>query len=175
MLNPLENYNQMICRVDALCRGILDSLGTQITCSEGCSSCCTSITVFPVEAAALNAALECLPDREAIAIRRHVAEHADGERCPLLDHHRCLLYHSRPIICRTHGLPILYSSGNERMIDCCPHNLIEEETLSGSAVIDLDRLNALLVAVNALFRSHTEAATDLPERLTLAEALLALP
>jgi Fe-S-cluster containining protein len=175
MNNLLSNYYQMVSRVDALCRGIQDVLSDRITCSEGCSSCCTAITLFPVEAAALNAALEALPEVRRAAILDHVATHADGERCPLLEDHSCLLYAARPIICRTHGLPIIYSDGNEQKSDCCPLNLSEDEQpVSGSAIIDLDRLNTLLVAVNALFLSHTDCP-DLPERLTIAEALKAKP
>jgi len=171
MENLLENYYQMLARVDALCRGIRDVLAGRITCSEGCSSCCTAITLFPVEAAALNAALESLPDARQAAIRRHVAANAGGERCPLLEDHRCLLYAARPIICRTHGFPIIYTEGSEHKVDFCPLNLGEgEQPLSGSAIIDLDRLNTLLVAVNALFLSQADAS-GLPERLTIAEAL----
>jgi Fe-S-cluster containining protein len=171
MENLLDNYYQMVSRVDALCREIQGVLSSQISCSEGCSSCCTAITLFPVEAAALNAAFEALPDEQRNTIIEYVTSHAEGERCPLLDDHRCLLYAARPIICRTHGLPIIYTEGNERKVDCCPLNLNEDEQpVSGSAVIDLDRLNALLVAVNALFLSHADA-TCLSERLTIAESL----
>jgi Fe-S-cluster containining protein len=171
MENMLDNYYQMVARVDALCHGIHDALSGQIICSEGCSSCCTAITLFPVEAAVLKAALEALPEARREAILEHVAAHAGDERCPLLEDHRCLLYAARPIICRTHGLPIIYSEGNERKSDCCPLNLTEgEQPVSGSAIIDLDRLNTLLVAVNALFLSHADVS-GLPERLTIAEAL----
>ena len=175
MDNLLDNYIQMVARVDALCRGIQAVLSGRITCSEGCSSCCTAITLFPVEAAALQAALQALPDEEQTAIRRHVAAHAGGERCPLLEDHRCLLYAVRPIICRTHGLPIIFSEGSERRVDFCPLNLGEgEQPLSGSVIIDLDRLNTLLVAVNSLFLSQADAG-GLPERLTIAEALKVKP
>jgi Fe-S-cluster containining protein len=171
----LDNYFQMVARVDALCRGIREVLSSQITCSEGCSSCCTAITLFPVEAAALEAALETLPEAQRTDIRQHVADHVGGERCPLLEEHRCLLYAARPIICRTHGLPIIYTEGSERKVDCCPLNMNEgDQPLSGSTVIDLDRLNTLLVAVNALFLSHADGE-GLPERLTIAEALKVKP
>lgn len=170
-----DNYRQLVARVDALCREIESALDGQITCSAGCSECCTAITLFPVEAARLRGALEALPEGEASAILRHVAEHAEGERCPLLARHLCLLYNDRPIICRTHGLPILYAENDELNVDCCPLNLVECESLSGSAVIDLNRLNAVLVAVNALFLAQTDAAAELPERLTIAEALLGKP
>ena len=171
MSHFLENYRQLTSRVDALCNAIAANLGVQITCSEGCSSCCTSITVFPVEAAAMRETLENLPDRQAEEIIRHVSEHAKGERCPLLLHHRCLLYEARPIICRTHGLPIIYTTDGQRSSDCCPHNLTEVESLSGSSVIDLDKLNTLLVAVNSIYLSQSESAeTDV--RVTIAEALV---
>jgi len=175
MNNLLANYYQMVSRVDTLCRGIQDVLSERITCREGCSGCCTSITIFPVEAAALRAALQALPEEEQAAIRRHVADQAAGERCPLLKDRRCLLYAARPIICRTHGLPIIYSEEGQRKADCCPLNLNDAQLpLSGSAIIDLDKLNPLLVAVNALYLSHADSG-DLPERLTIAAALKVKP
>jgi uncharacterized protein len=171
MSHFLDNYRQLTARVDALCKAIKAALGEQITCSEGCSSCCTSITVFPVEASALRVALKSLPDRQAEEIIRHVSEHADGERCPLLLHHRCLLYDARPIICRTHGLPIIYTTDGQHNSDCCPLNLTEVESLSGSSAVDLDKLNTLLVAVNSIYLSQTESLeTDV--RVTIAEALV---
>jgi Fe-S-cluster containining protein len=169
-MHLLDNYRQLINRIDALCKGIESALGDQITCSDGCSSCCTAITLFPVEAAALREALDALPENEAESIRQHVALYASGERCPLLSHHHCLLYNARPVICRTHGLPITYTEDHQHKSDCCPHNLTEAETVSGSNVIDLDRLNTLLVAVNSLYLSQIDAM-EYPERITITEAL----
>lgn len=163
----LDNYKQLIARVDALCSTISSALDGQITCSAGCSSCCTSITVFPVEAAAMRETLANLPEQEAEDIRRHVSAHADGERCPLLFNHRCLLYEARPIICRTHGLPIIYTNDGRRSSDCCPLNLTNTESLPGSQVIDLDKLNTVLVAVNSIYLSQSDT-TESPERLTIA-------
>lgn len=170
MSHPLDNYKQLTAKIDALCREIESALGEQFTCSEGCSSCCTTITLFPVEAAALRDALDTLPGQEAEFIRQHVAQHASGERCPLLSHHHCLLYNARPIICRTHGLPVIYTEDQQHKSDCCPYNMTETETICGTNVVDLDKLNALLVAVNALYLSQTEAS-DGPERLTIVEAI----
>lgn len=170
MSHFLENYRQLTARVDALCATIVAALGEQITCSAGCSSCCTSITVFPVEAASMREVLQQLPDQLAEEILRHVAEHADGERCPLLLHDRCLLYEARPIICRTHGLPIIYTADGQHKSDCCPLNLTEVESLSGSSVVDLDRLNTLLVAVNSIYLTQTDSAEP-DVRVTIAEAL----
>ena len=75
MSHFLENYKQLTTRVDALCSAIAASLGERITCSEGCSSCCTSITVFPVEAAAMRESLENLPDQQAEEIHALILQH----------------------------------------------------------------------------------------------------
>ena len=169
MVHILDNYHQLIARVDSLCSAIAAPLGSQITCTAGCSSCCTAITIFPVEAAAMREELKKLPALRAEEILRHVSEHADGERCPLLSHNHCLLYEARPIICRTHGLPIIYSNDGHRSSDCCPHNLTETETVSGSSVVDLDKLNTLLVAVNSIYISQSEyTGTEL--RVSIAAA-----
>ena len=172
MKSALENYHQLVTRIDLLCREIEHALGESITCSAGCSTCCTSISIFPVEAASLAFALKNLPKEDAAEIRHHVQKHAGGERCPLLRNDRCLLYRARPIICRTHGLPILFMENNRQRLDCCPQNDLKQKQLCGSSVIDLDKLNSVLVAVNALFISHTDAAAALPERMTIAEAIV---
>jgi Fe-S-cluster containining protein len=174
MSHVLENYRQLIARVDALCSAITASLREQITCSPGCSSCCTAITVFPVEAAAMREALESLPDQQEEEIRRHISEHAGDERCPLLHHHRCLLYDARPIICRTHGLPVVYTANGRRNSDCCPLNLSETESVPGSSVVDIDKLNTLLVAVNSIYLSQSDS-TESSERLSIAEVITNRP
>jgi Fe-S-cluster containining protein len=170
MSHFLDNYKLLTARVDALCKAIAATLGDKITCSAGCSSCCTSITIFPVEAAAMREALEKLPEQQAEEIRHYVSIHADDERCPLLLHHHCMLYDSRPVICRTHGLPIIYTDDGHLNSDCCPLNLTETETVTGTSVVDLDKLNTLLVAVNSIYVSRTEA-TETDIRITIAEAI----
>lgn len=174
MSSFLENYKQLTARVDALCNAIAATLGERLTCSAGCSSCCTSITVFPVEAAAMRETLDNLPVEQAEEIRRYISAHADNERCPLLSNHRCLLYEARPIICRTHGLPIIYTTDGRRNSDCCPLNLTETKSLSGSSVVDLDKLNTLLVAVNSIYLTHSDSA-EAPERFSIAEVITKHP
>lgn len=113
-----------------------------------------------------------LPDVERLTVVSHVQQWHERSRCPLLKDDRCLLYHARPIICRTHGLPILYQDGQQRRVDYCPRNDFSGMTLSGSQVVDVETLNSLLVAVNALFVDQAGDGTDYPERLELVDALL---
>jgi Fe-S-cluster containining protein len=126
-----------------------------------------------VEAFALAAAVRDLPpaDGEALRIRARTAE-SDGT-CPLLGNGLCLLYNSRPLICRTHGLPLLLTEENRQLVDYCPENFRDIPSLPGNAVIGLDQLNATLTAVNALVIAAPEVARlNLPQRITIAEALL---
>lgn len=174
MADILDNYRQMLARVNDLCQGIEGTLKNHISCSEGCSSCCKIITLFPVEAAYLNTALESLPADQAEVILHYVEQHPSGDNCPLLQDNRCLLYAARPVICRTHGLPILYLENSEKWVDCCPRNFVQCHSLPGTAIIDLERLNSLLVAVNAHFLSQFNLPEDFPERLTITEAVSGL-
>ena len=171
MENRLDNYFQLVSRIDDLCRKVEDALREHIKCAEGCSSCCKPITLFPVEAAAIWQGVDALSEEAAEKIRRYAAAHADEDVCPLLCDHRCLIYSFRPVICRTHGLPILFTDNGERRVDYCPENLQGRESLPGSAVIDLDRLNALLVAVNALFVSQGQSGRDSEARVQIGKAV----
>ncbi len=172
MKNRLKNYLQLVNRVDQLCKSTEEILHAHLSCTEGCSSCCRTISLFPVEAAAISAAVAALPEEYAENVRHHATEGREGDICPLLFENRCLIYAFRPIICRTHGLPILFTDQGERRVDYCPKNFQGCKTLPGSAVIDLDRLNKLLVAVNALFVSQKDSEVDTVERISIIEAVL---
>lgn len=174
MSDPLANYRSLLAKVDDLCRGIEDRLGASITCHAGCSSCCLVISVFPVEAVAMIEAAGKLPPEQLQQLKQHLAGWSEGDqRCPLLAGDRCLLYEARPIICRTHGLPILLTEEGERRIDVCPRNCQGVDHLPGEAVLDLERLNTLLAAVNALYLR--EFGIRLPERITLVQLAEMLP
>jgi Fe-S-cluster containining protein len=172
MKKRLENYFNLVSRVDQLCKSAEEVLHEHLSCAEGCSSCCKTISLFPVEAAAINAAVATLPEKYAESVRHHVTVGVEGDACPLLLGNRCLIYAFRPIICRTHGLPIMFTDQGERRVDYCPKNLQDCRSLPGSAVIDLDRLNELLVAVNMLFIRQDDSQPDPAERVTIIQAVL---
>jgi uncharacterized protein len=170
--NLLSNYRDLVGRVDELCRRIEAGFRGHIACGRGCDGCCRHISLFPVEAVSLYAALRRLsPSR--IELMRERARTADtAGPCPLLADGLCLLYDARPLICRTHGMPLLVHRGAERSVDFCPLNFKGIGTLHGASVIDLDRINETLVAINALFLGSMKRHLVWPERLTVAEALL---
>lgn len=169
----LGNYRQLVAKVDELCSHVTEAFRQNIVCQPGCTSCCRHLSLFPVEGVAVAHALGQLPPAEAAGIRERAAHTLPDGPCPLLQNDLCLLYEARPLICRTHGLPIMTSEGGRQLVDYCPLNFRGIDSLPGSAVVNIDLLNASLTAINALFVSH--AATDFllsRGRLKLAEALL---
>ncbi|MBU5612796.1 YkgJ family cysteine cluster protein [Geomonas azotofigens] len=166
-MSGLENYLALLARVDEICRRTSEAFSTHITCRAGCDACCRHLSIFAVEAAALRNALAELPAGQAELVRSKAREAREDSPCPLLHDGLCLLYQARPIICRTHGLPLLLLREGERTVDFCPENFQGIPSIPGSAVIDLERLNMMLATINALYLQ----AFPGPERLTIAQAL----
>lgn len=168
----LANYLSLLQRIDQLCEKITGQFAALITCRAGCSSCCRHLTLFPVEAANLARGIERLPE-ETKAVLAGRSRWPESSPCPLLQDDRCTVYPFRPVICRTHGLPLLAEIEGVRTVDCCPENFSGAESLPGSAVINLETLNSALVAINALFVAHNadERFTG-RERFTIADIIL---
>jgi Fe-S-cluster containining protein len=165
----LAPYRALIAQVDQLCARIVDAFPAEIACRVGCSACCTLQGVLPVEAASLALALRQLPVVEAAALRRRLSEATGDERCPLLSDDCCPLYAARPVICRTHGLPLLVEDEHGRRVDRCPLNFTGLETLPGTAIINLETLNRALVATNQHYLANCSPGGGLPERIPLAK------
>lgn len=168
----LANYTKLVEKVDELCEEIARNYAGEISCRKGCDGCCLHFSVFWVEAVSLARAVGGLSGEEAVLLRSRARSAADQNICPLLFGGECLLYHHRPIICRTHGLPILTSQGGSAVIDFCPRNFRHTESIPGNAVIHLDRLNETLAAVNALFvHQYFEGAPPPAARVSIADSL----
>lgn len=93
--------------------------------------------------------------RTRILARVTSADHEHTEAvCPLLEDDRCTIYDDRPIICRSHGLPIQYiDESGDKQRDVCPLNFAGQvplHTLPNSDLLDVDRLNQMLAIVNQL-------------------------
>ena len=84
----------------------------------------------------------------------------------------CLLYPVRPVICRTHGLPVLVRTEEGAGVDVCPLNFTEGQTPDSRYILDLDQLNTTLASINELFVKQAFDEGAIPERFLLAEALL---
>ena len=133
-------------------------------CAAGCDACChVRIGVFAVEAAPIRQALAQLAvtDPSLRARVRAQADHpAHQDRCALLVDGRCSVYTQRPLICRSHGLPIgvpdpTDPTGQLR-VDHCPLNF-QDEPPPRASVLRLDAINQPLALLATLW---SRAAPD---------------
>lgn len=172
-MDNLGNYRALLAKVDELVAVITTKYDEHLACHAGCDSCCRHLSLSLVEGAALAVALHELPRNQMNHVRERAGNTAVDDPCPLLENGLCVLYAARPVICRTHGLPILIIDGEAKRVDFCPHNFRGVESLPGDAMIDLERLNTTLAAINALFitASGIEAVQG-AERISIADALL---
>jgi len=169
----LDNYRALVARVDEFSARIHREFADHLRCRRGCDACCRHLTLFAVEGAALRGAWRKLPPGQRDAVSRRAAAAAEDGPCPLLENQACLLYEARPILCRTHGLPLLYRGEDGPQAVCCPLNLRGLTALSGAAALDMEVVNAALDAVNGLFvRKVFPPGGDAGQRLPMGRYLL---
>lgn len=147
----LKNYRQLTAYLDDQASRIAETFGEHMACRKGCSGCCRHLSLFWVEGFALFEALRKSSKVQADIVRRKIVRTGPGPECPLLEDHICLLYEARPVICRTHGLPLMNESDRGPNVHYCPENFRDLKTLPGSAVLDMDRVNSSLATINTLF------------------------
>ena len=158
----LELYRQLIEGVDDLTSQLNERYQSHLQCGAGCSGCCQHhLSVFAVEAAGLTEAIAALPEAQQTRIRQQAIDvkerEAKGEpvACPLLVDNLCSVYESRPLICRTQGLPLLYEADDgAQEIDFCPLNFASDAAiaeLQDEHLVPLDLLNLKLAMANVTY------------------------
>jgi hypothetical protein len=176
----LVRWHALAARADAHFARVLDAFPTQMHCHAGCCACCApNLSVMLVEALAVCAGLEALPRATRVRLAAAAAHDLPASRCALLLSDRCAVYAWRPLICRTHGLPVLQtapakgaagSADAPGEIGCCALNFAgcapgPPASFPAAAVLDGERLTATLVVVDALVRRELDGAA--PQRVSL--------
>lgn len=177
-------YRQLIEGVDDLTAQLNERYQSHLQCGAGCSGCCHHhLSVFAVEAAVLTEAMQALPVAQQTRIRQQANEvqerEARGESvaCPLLVDNLCAVYESRPLICRTQGLPLLYEADDgAQEIDFCPLNFTSDEAiaeLQDEYLVPLDLLNLKLAMANVSYcRSKELSDEESYQRISMSEVIL---
>lgn len=146
MADSLRNLYALRERVDHHSARVISAYAQHFACRRGCTGCCqTERTVSDVEYEALRRALAQLPEEESTQLAANRAE----SPCPLLLDGACAVYAERPMICRSHGLPLVM----EEQLDVCPLNFTDADiaALPHGDLLSVDVVTTILVAVNHLF------------------------
>lgn len=115
-------------------------------CATGCSDCChVRLTITAVEAAAIRAHVTTWSNEQ----RRNLADTGAADRCAALDPAgRCKIYPVRPMVCRSHGVPVRLTRGSLPVIEAC-HRNFTRTTPDPDCVLDQATLSATLFAIDA--------------------------
>jgi hypothetical protein len=175
-----ERYLELTGKVDQFFERVHARYGGMMQCRAGCSACCLAgLSVTSVEANLLREGLNTLPEE----VREQLARQARAEApraCPALDAEgRCLVYAWRPLVCRSHGVPIRQREpvgppGPEAAstVSACEKNFEGGAllpSLSADCVLDQTTLSTMLGVLDA---THADACgTPRGERLSLATLL----
>jgi uncharacterized protein len=180
----VSRFEELTRKVDGFFARVTVRHGTDMQCATGCSDCChVRLTITAVEAAAIRAHVTAWPG----ARRSNLADIGPADRCAALDPGgRCKIYEARPLVCRSHGLPIRMRRGSLPVVQACPHNFTHT-TPDPDCVLDQATLSATLLAVDAaearvsgnpavprpgaLRPAAGSAADEVPTRIDLAGLL----
>ncbi|WP_461629720.1 YkgJ family cysteine cluster protein [Labilibaculum euxinus] len=151
--NELERYRELRNEVSELSEKLANLHKDEMACKKGCSECCMHFSVLPVEYFSILQELKANPPKEY----QELDEEADD--CNFLINDLCQIYQSRPFICRTHGLPLLFMSpeGDDWELSTCPLNFTNFEDFHSENTFLQDTYNSKLFLINREFVKNYEA------------------
>ncbi|MCY1722132.1 YkgJ family cysteine cluster protein [Prolixibacteraceae bacterium Z1-6] len=119
-------------------------------CEAGRDLCCMDYSMFSVDFHAI------LNQLKNMAARPNINKNATDEDCIFLNEHKCTIYEARPVIFRTHGLPLFFVSdeGNCKLSACeLNYTEFDRKEFSSENSFSQDKLNSKLFMQNKAFRA----------------------
>jgi len=168
-----DRYRELCAKVDSFFARVKARHAADMKCATGCDGCCRiRLTVTAVEAAEIREAVAALsPELRQRAAARARLDAPD--RCAALDDDgRCAIYTARPLVCRSHGLPVrMVNARGLPVVDACVLNFTERGPAEADPDCILDQAN-LSLTLGAIAREHAaETGGDAGERVAIAELL----
>lgn len=94
--------------------------------------------------------------------KRRATRIPDDSRCAALDPAgRCKIYEARPLVCRSHGVPIRLRQSGLPVIQSCHRNFLHT-TPDADCVLDQTTLSAVLLAIDQQARADAGHADGAP-------------
>lgn len=157
MKKHFEQFQEIRKKIDEQCAELWDKHNEHMQCRAGCSSCCQSFKVLPLEFHFIQESIRT----KHIKINTNFTK---GE-CKFLVDNKCMVYEDRPIICRTHGYPLarLNEEAGAYEISFCKLNFkgFQLSSFNKHNVYFEDDFNSQLYALNKEFiQEHKEFKYD---------------
>jgi Fe-S-cluster containining protein len=148
LTDPIEKYREVRNAIDKQVSALEKKHGKHMICRKGCDMCCMDYSIFPVEFYSVLADLKT----RNFAMAKN--EPATAGSCVFLVNHTCTIYAERPVICRTHGLPLLFANDDgEFELSVCELNFtkFDFDDFNMDNTFHQDKYNSMLFMVNREF------------------------
>jgi Fe-S-cluster containining protein len=171
MDSGIKKYRELVEECDSMSERLASIHSKHMQCRRGCNSCCVNLNVFPVE---FYSILDNL-SREGLEL-----SFDESGECGFIDENGgCRLYKYRPIICRTHGLPIVFHEeqdgqmvGNVSFCDMNFRDIDESFVFDKYNTLNIDAVNDKFFAVNLEFiTNNPELGFDITTRIPLRQLM----
>lgn len=161
----LRKYKALREKIDAKVNALEHKHKKHMLCKAGCSMCCREYAILPVEFNAI---------KEEISARSHTSINpiTGNDECPFLVNHRCSIYEHRPIICRTHGLPLLFMGEENWELSACELNFtkVAEDYFNFENTFPQDTFNSELYLLNEEYlKSKKQGLSDDQRLISIKE------
>ncbi len=170
MNNPIEQYRQLRIQVDQKATVLESGHSDHMACQKGCCGCCLNLSVWPVEFYSI------LDEMKRCGWKKPAFDEAAG--CGFLKDGLCAIYPFRPVICRTHGLPLVYWHDETDPpgwgVMFCEKNFTESDDLAFGPdnTLNMDEINEKLARLNIAFiEAHPELNLMPETRIELRKLL----
>ncbi|MGE0021539.1 MAG: YkgJ family cysteine cluster protein [Draconibacterium sp.] len=153
LTDPIEKYREVRNTIDKHVSALEKKHNKHMVCRKGCDLCCMDYSIFPVE---FYSVLKELKNRNFVP-EKSEAETENG--CVFLVNHACTIYAERPVICRTHGLPLIFANDDgEFELSVCELNFtnFDFEDFDMDNTFHQDKYNSMLFMVNREFINASE-------------------
>ncbi len=147
----MSEYRDVASKVDDFFTRVQARHGRDMQCATGCADCCAvRLTITGVEATEIRDLVTGWPSTRRATLASNVA--ASTSACAALDPAgRCLIYDARPIVCRSHGVPIrMRTPGSLPVVEACHRNFTEHGPAAADpdCILDQTTLSALVLAAD---------------------------
>lgn len=152
--NYFEKYRLLRDEIEHAAGELANEHSKHMKCKKGCDLCCMDYSIFPIEFHFI------LNELQWKQISFSKPDDSESDVCAFLKYHVCTIYEQRPVICRTHGLPLLFMNDNsEWELSVCELNFtkydFQEFTLDNT--FSQDKFNSKLFMLNKDFIKEFES------------------
>ena len=163
-LKILDEFYDFFDRTNAKIDEVTKKHEKYLSCKKGCTYCCMNISVLPIEFYAIGKMLK--KSKKKIKLNRH-------KRCAFLQDCLCMIYQFRPMLCRTHGLPLSHRDSHDPSrinVSICDLNFVDKTPkFKLDNTLDMDEVNLELYRLNEKFIAKFN--TRLPARIPLSKVV----